>query len=44
VRLEADELEIMRDENDELLVRTSLTPESIEGRPEYQDEAEMTSP
>lgn len=40
VRLEADELEITRDDNDEPLVRTSLTPESIEGRPEYQDEAE----
>jgi hypothetical protein len=40
VELQMDEIEIMGNEGDELMVRTSLTPESIETRPEYEEEAE----
>lgn len=40
VELQPDEIEIMSNEGDELLVRTGLTPESIEGRPEYQGSSE----
>lgn len=37
VLLEPTEIEVMRDANDTLMVRTSLTPEAIESRPAYED-------
>ncbi len=36
VVLTMDEVEIVEDETERLVVRTSLTPESIENRPEYE--------
>jgi hypothetical protein len=36
VVLTMDEVEIVEDESERLVVRTSLTPESIENRPEYE--------
>ena len=38
VLLEMDEVEIMKDEAGNLVVQTALTPDSLEGRPEYQPE------
>lgn len=37
VMLTPDEIEIMQDSNENLMVRTSLTPESIEDRPAYEE-------
>ena len=31
-----DEIEVMQDEAGSYVVQTSLTPESLEGRPDYQ--------
>jgi hypothetical protein len=39
VLLTIDEVNVMQDANEALLVQTSLTPEAIEGRPEYEEEA-----
>ncbi len=36
VLLTMDEIEVLQDPNENLLVRTSLTPESIEARPVYE--------
>lgn len=36
VLLTMDEIDVIRDENDNLVVRSNLTPEEIEGRPEYE--------
>lgn len=36
VLLTMDEIEVMQDANENLLVRSSLTPESIEARPVYE--------
>ena len=38
VLLSMDEIEVMKDETGAFVVQTSLTPESLEGRPEYQSE------
>jgi hypothetical protein len=39
VLLTPDEIEVLQDPNGALLVRSSLTPEAIEGRPVYEEEA-----
>ena len=36
VQLTMDEIEVMQDEAGSYVVQTSLTPESLEGRPDYQ--------
>lgn len=41
VLLTPDEVEVMQDANEALLVRSDLTPEAVEGRPEYEDEMEV---
>jgi hypothetical protein len=38
VLLTMDEIEVMQDEAGGIVVQTALTPESLEGRPEYQEE------
>jgi hypothetical protein len=38
VLLTMDEIEVMHDEAGNIVVQTALTPESLEGRPEYQGE------
>lgn len=38
VLLAMNEIEVMQDEAGNLVVHTALTPESLEGRPEYQDD------
>lgn len=37
VLLTMDEIEVMQDEAGTLVVQTALTPESLEGRPEYEE-------
>lgn len=39
VLLTVEEVEVMQDADESLLVRTDLTPESIESRPVYEEEA-----
>lgn len=36
VEVMPEEVEIFRDESDNIIVRTSLTPETLEGRPDYE--------
>jgi hypothetical protein len=36
VELSMDEVEVMQDEAGSYVVQTSITPESLEGRPEYE--------
>ena len=36
VQLTMDEIEVMQDEAGAFVVQTTLTPESLKGRPEYQ--------
>ena len=38
VLLTMDEIEVLQDESGNFVVQTSLTPEALEGRPEYQAE------
>ena len=43
VLLTMDEIEVLQDEAGNIVVQTSLTPESLEGRPDYQAH-ELTPP
>jgi hypothetical protein len=36
VLLTLDEVEFMRNDSDQIVLRTSLTPDSLEGRPDYE--------
>ena len=38
VLLTMDEIEVMQDEAGNFVVQTALTPELLEGRPDYEDE------
>jgi hypothetical protein len=40
VEVPLDDVEFMRDEADNIIVETSMTPESLESMPEYQEESE----
>ncbi|WP_424933916.1 PRC-barrel domain-containing protein [Amaricoccus macauensis] len=37
VELSPDEVQILREEDDTIFVETSMTPEDLEGRPEYEE-------